>query len=112
MITYNFHITNVNRLLIYIDEDNNTYENVITKIHFYYEGIDSDDNTKAIYNSSVNLSRPTSTTNYTKYSDLTEDNLISWITQLISNDELELMQTVIKNNIIDQQTKGTLPWLT
>ena len=112
MITYSFKVTNINRLLIYIDEENNSYENVITKINYYYEGIDSDDNTKAIYNSSVNLSKPTSITNYTKYSDLTEDNLISWITQLISTDELELMQNVIKNNILDQQTKGTLPWLT
>ena len=112
MITYSFKVTNINRLLIYIDEENNSYENVITKINYYYEGIDSDDNTKAIYNSCVNLSKPTSPTNYTKYSDLTEDNLIEWITQLISNVELEFMQSVIKNNIIDQQTKGTLPWLT
>ena len=112
MITYSFKVTNINRLLIYIDEENNSYENVITKINYYYEGIDSDDNTKAIYNSCINLSRPTSITIYTKYSDLKEDNLIEWITQLISNDELELMQTVIKNNILNQQTKGTLPWLT
>ena len=112
MITYSFKITNVNRLILYIDEEGNYFENVITKIHFYYEGIDSEDNTKAIYNSSVNLTKPKSTTDYTKYSDLTEDNLISWITQLISDDELQLMQTVIKNNILDQQTKGTLPWLT
>ena len=110
MITYSFKITNVNRLLVYIDEDNNTFENLITKIHYNYIGIDSEDNTMAIYNSSVNLAKP-KTNDYTIFSDLTESNLIEWINQLITTDELELMQTVIKNNIIDKQTKASsLPW--
>jgi len=47
MITYPFKITSVNRLILYVDEDGNEFNNVITKINFYYEGV-IDDGIKAI----------------------------------------------------------------
>ena len=82
---------------------------MITKINYYYEGIDEEEN-KAIYNSSVSLSKPT-TTNYKNYNELTETDLISWIESLISSEEIALMQTVIYSNIQDIKTRSSsLPW--
>jgi len=58
-VTYSFKITSVNRLILYVDEDGNEFNNVITKINFYYEGVNDDNGIKAIYNSSVSLAIPT-----------------------------------------------------
>ena len=64
----------------------------------------------AIYNSSINLPKPTTTT-YKNYNELTETDLITWIESLISTDEIALMQTVIYSNIQDIKTRtSTLPW--
>jgi hypothetical protein len=41
-ITYSFKISSINKLLYYADEDGNTYENLISKINYYYQGIDED----------------------------------------------------------------------
>lgn len=109
-ITFSFKISSVNRLILYVDENNNNYNNLITKINFFYQGID-DDNIMAIYNSSVNLPKPTST-DYKNYNELTENDLISWLESLIPESEITLMQSVIKNNIDDIKTKATsLPWI-
>lgn len=111
-IDYSFKITGLNKLLLYIDEEGNQYNNVITKINFYYQGIDSEDNTKAIYNSSVILPKPTSS-NYKSYDLLQESDIITWLESLISTEEITLIKSVISNNILDQQTKTTsLPWTT
>ena len=59
MITFTFKIISINRLASYSDENNYNYTNVITKINYFYEGIDND-GIKAIYNSSINLPLPTS----------------------------------------------------
>ena len=108
-ITYSFKITSINRLPLYTDENNINYINLITKINFYYEGID-DDGIKAIYNSSCNLSLPTST-DYKDYNELTENDLITWLKSLISTNEIILMESVISNNINDIKTKADkLPW--
>jgi len=110
-ITYTFKITSVNKLTLYIDEENNEYTNVITKINYYYQGID-DDGIMAIYNSYINLPNPTST-NYKNYNELTEADIITWIESLITTDEITLMQIVISNNISDIKTKtSSLPWIT
>ena len=109
MITYSFKITSINRLILYIDEEGNRYENLITKINYYYQGI-NDDGITAIYNSFVELNKPTST-NYKAYDSLIESNLITWLESLISDTEILLMQSVISNNIDDITTKSsTLPW--
>ena len=108
-ITYSFKITSLNRLPLYTDENNKNYINVITKINYYYEGID-DDGIKAIYNSSINLPLPTST-DYKDYNELTESDLITWLKSLISTNEIILMESVISNNIDDIKTKAiSLPW--
>ena len=73
-INYTFKITSVNRLTLYIDEENNEYTNLITKINYFYEGIDEEEN-KAIYNSSVSLSKPKINT-YKAFSELTEARFI------------------------------------
>jgi len=111
MITYSFKITSVNRLILYVDEDGNEFNNVITKINFYYQGID-DDKIKAIYNSCIILPKPTSS-NYKNYNELTEADIISWIESLISTEDITLMQTVINSNIQDiKTTTSSLPWQT
>jgi hypothetical protein len=109
MITYSFKITSINRLILYIDEEGNRYENLITKINYYYQGI-NDDGITAIYNSFVELDKPTST-NYKAYDSLIESDLITWLESLISDTEILLMKTVISNNIDDITTKASsLPW--
>lgn len=108
-ITYSFKITSVNRLILYIDEEDNRYENLITKINYYYQGVDDEGN-KAIFNSSVNLPKPT-TTEYKKYNELTEDDIMIWLESLVSETEINLMKSVIENNIIEITTKAdNLPW--
>jgi len=111
MTIYSFKITSCNRLILYIDAEGKRYENLITKINYQYIGIDSDDNTTAVFNSSVNLPKPT-TSDYKNYNDLTENDIIIWLESLISTDELALMKTVIENNITDTKTKASLPWIT
>ena len=111
-INYTFKISSVNRLVLYIDENDNTYNNLVTKINYFYQGIDDNDNTMAIYNSCINLPKPT-TTNYKNYNELTETDLISWIESLISIEEITLMQTVINSNIQDIKTRSSsLTWIT
>ena len=73
-ITYSFKITSINRLILYVDEENNEYNNLITKINFYYQGID-DDNIMAIYNSCISLPKP-KTSDYKNYNDLTENDIL------------------------------------
>ena len=41
-IIYSFKITSMNRLPFYIDDNGNRYNNLITRINYYYQG--SDDN--------------------------------------------------------------------
>jgi len=63
-----------------------------------------------IYNSCINLPKPTST-NYKIYNELTEADLITWIESLISTKEITLMQTVINLNTQDIKTRSSsLPW--
>ena len=109
-INYTFKITSVNRLTLYIDEENNEYTNLITKINFYYEGIDEEEN-KAIYNSSVSLSKPNINT-YKAFQNLTEADLLLWLENAIPESEITLMKSVISNNIDEIKTKSSLPWLT
>ena len=109
-ITYTFKITSVNRLILYIDEDQNEFHNVITKINFYYEGID-DDGIKAIYNSSVSLAKPT-VQSYKAFSELTEPDLILWLETAIPEAEITLMKMVIAKNIEEINTTSSLPWQT
>ena len=107
-ITYSFKITGINRLLLYVDEDGNTYNDLITKINFYYEGVD-DDNTTAIYGSSVELAKP-KVDSYKSFNELTEIELTSWLENSLSSDEITSMKTIIKNNIADKKTISILPW--
>ena len=108
-VAFSFKITSVNRLILNVDEENNTYNNLITKINFYYQGID-DDNTMAIYNSCVELAKP-KVDSYKSFNELTENDLTSWLEQSLSLDEITLMQTVIQRNIEDIKTKtDVLPW--
>ena len=110
-ITYSFKILSINKLSSYVDEENNTYTDVITKINYQYVGVD-DDNSTAIYNSSISLPKPT-TSDYKSYNLLIESDIISWLESLITIDELTLMKTVITNNIEDSKTKtSSLPWTT
>ena len=102
-INYSFKITSCKRLILYNDEEGNRYENLITKINYQYIGVDSEDNTTAIFNNSINLPKPT-TSDYKNYNDLTESDIIIWLESLISTDELTLMKTVIENNITDTKT--------
>jgi len=100
----------MNRLPFYIDDNGNRYDNLITRINYYYKG--TDDNITAIFNSSVNLPKPTST-DYKDYNTLTENDIIAWLESLVSSDEITLMKSVIENNITDTKTKTTtLPWST
>jgi len=109
-INYSFKITSCNRLILYIDEEGNRYDNLITKINYQYIGVDSDDNTTALFNSSINLPKP-KITDYKNYNSLTENEIIDWLESLISSDEITLMKSVIENNITDIKTKTTvLPW--
>ena len=110
-ITYSFKITGINKLTLYVDENNNRFENVITKIDFYYSGTD-EDNITAIYNSSVILPKPSSN-DYKNYNSLIESDIISWLETLINPEELTLMQSVISSNIDNIKTKAdSLPWTT
>jgi len=108
-INYTFKITSVNKTT-YTDENNYTFTDVITKINYYYLGID-DSNLFGIYNSSIDLPKPTKN-DYKSYNELTENDLISWIDSLIPHSELKLMQSVIKNIIDDSKTKtNVFPWI-
>ena len=69
-ITYSFKITAINRLLIYLDEDGNSFENVIAKIHYYYYGVD-DEGLDALYNSCLSLGKPNIDT-YKEFIELNE----------------------------------------
>ena len=104
-VTYSFKITSVNRLILYVDEDGNEFNNVITKINFFYEGI------KAIYNSSVSLAKP-KIQSYKTFSELTEADLVLWLETAISETEINLMKTVIEKNIEEINTTSPLPWQT
>ena len=108
-VTYSFKITSVNRLILYVDEDGNEFNNVITKIIFYYEGV-NDNGIKAIYNSSVSLAKP-KIQSYKTFSELTEADLILWLESVIPESEITLMKSVISNNIDEIKTKSELPWL-
>ena len=107
-ITYSFKITGINKLPFYVDEDNNRYDDLITKIDFYYFG--TEDNITSNYNSSVTLPKPT-TTDYKSYDSLIENDIITWLETLIKPEELTLMQSVISRNIENAKTKADyLPW--
>ena len=108
-VTYSFKITSVNRLILYVDEDGNEFNDVITKINFYYEGV-NDDGVRAIYNSSVSLAKP-KIQSYKTFSELTEADLILWLESVIPESEITLMKSVISNNIDEIKTKSELPWL-
>ena len=108
-ITYSFKILSINKLSSYVDEENNTYTDVITKINYKYVGID-DDNSTSIFYGFITLPKPTST-DYKSYNSLIESDIISWLESLITTDDLTLMKTVITNNIEDSKTKtSSLPW--
>jgi len=109
-ITYSFKITSVNRLILYVDEDGNEFNNVITKINFYYEGV-NDDGIKAIYNSNVSLAKPT-VNSYKAFSQLTEADLVLWLETAIPESEINLMKMVIEKNIEEINTTSSLPWQT
>ena len=109
-VTYSFKITSVNRLILYVDEDGNEFNDVITKINFYYEGV-SDDGIKAIYNSSVSLAKPTVQA-YKAFSQLTEADLVLWLETAIPESEINLMKMVIEKNIEEINTTSSLPWQT
>jgi hypothetical protein len=108
-ITYCFKISSVNKLTYYVDEEGNTYNNLISKINYQYIGTD-EDNLNITYNSYIDLPKPTSA-NYKNYDELTEADLISWLESLISSDAITLMQNTIINNIQDIKTRtSSLPW--
>jgi len=107
-ITYTLKITALNKINEYVDENNITYNNVITKVHYQYIGVD-DDNISAIFNSSVTLSKPTST-DYKNFDELTENDIITWVQSLISDNELSIIKTCIANNIDDKKSITSLPW--
>jgi len=109
-VTYSFKITSVNRLILYVDEDGNEFNDVITKINFYYEGV-NDDGIKAIYNSSVSLAKP-KIQSYKTFSELTEADLVLWLETAIPESEINLMKIVIEKNIEEINTTSSLPWQT
>ena len=109
-VTYSFKITSVNRLILYVDEDGNEFNNVITKINFYYEGV-NDDGIKAIYNSKVSLAKPT-VNSYKAFSQLTEADLVLWLETAIPESDMNLMKMVIEKNIDEINTTSSLPWQT
>ena len=111
-ITYSFKILSINKLSSYVDEENNTYTDVITKINYKYIGINDDDNSTSTFYGFINLPKPTST-DYKSYNSLIESDIISWLESLITFDEITLMKNVITNNIEDSKTKtSSLPWTT
>jgi hypothetical protein len=83
---------------------------VITKINFYYEGVNAD-GIKAIYNSSVSLAKP-KIQNYKTFSELTEADLVLWLETAIPESEINLMKMVIEKNIEEINTTSSLPWQT
>ena len=109
-ITYSFEITSINRLVLYIDEDGNRFDNLITKIHFYYQGTD-DNGVSAKFNSSISLAKPKINT-YATFTELKEEELLAWLETSITDAELSLMQSVIEKNIIEKTTTSELPWET
>jgi len=97
MITYSFKITSVYCLILYDDEDGNEFNNVITKINFYYQEID-DDGIKAIYNSCVSFAN-SSVQSYKAFLELTEPDLILWLETAVPETDITLMKMVIAKNI-------------
>ena len=108
-ITYSFKITSVNRQPLFIDQDGNRFDNVITKINFYYQGTD-ENGVIAIYNSSVSLAKPNIET-YKAFAELTEVELVGWLEASLSTNELSLMQLVIEQNINNKITLTSPPYL-
>ena len=109
MITYTFKITSLNKLLFYMDEDNNEYHNLITRVHYYIKGVD-EDGISSVYQTHLDLPKPTSST-FKPYNELSEEEMIGWITSLTSSIEIEFMQSVIQTNITNSKTITTaLPW--
>ena len=108
-ITYTYKITSLNKLLFYVDEDNNEYHNLITRVHYYCKGTDEDGMT-SIYQTFLDLPKPSSST-FKPYNEISEEEMVGWITSLTSSFEIEFIQSVIQTNITDAKTKTTaLPW--
>ena len=109
MITYSFKITSLNKLLFYMDEDNNEYHNLITRVHYYIKGVD-EDGMSSVYQTHLDLPKPSSST-FKPYNELTEEEMIGWITSLTSSVVIEFMQSIIETNITNSKTTTTaLPW--
>ena len=107
-ITYSFKITSVNRQPLFIDQDGNRFDNVITKINFYYQGTD-ENGIIAVYNSHVSLVNPDINT-YKAFNELTEAELLSWLEATLTEDDLSLMQSVIERNINEAYTFSLPPY--
>ena len=107
-ITYSFKITSVNRQPLFIDQDGNRFDNVITKINFYYQGTD-ENGIISKCQSSVSLVNPDINT-YKAFNELTEAELLSWLEASLKSDELSLMQSVIEQNIENINTLSSLPY--
>ena len=60
--------------------------------------------------SHLDLPKPTSST-FKPYNELTEEEMIGWITSLTSSVVIEFMKSIIENNITNSKTLTTaLPW--
>jgi hypothetical protein len=99
----------VNRQPLFIDDDGNRFDNVITKINFYYQGELNGIVSK--FNSSVSLAKPNINT-YKPFAELTEVEMLAWLETSVSSDEIGFIQSVIVNRIEDMNTLTSPPYAT
>lgn len=106
MITYSWTITALNSYPVYQGE-----QDVVFTIFATYTGTDG------TYSSSVNVAQAlvlSNTSTFTPYADLTESQVLGWLTESLGPQQIEQMQSKIAAQIIaDNQppfVQLPLPW--
>lgn len=107
-ITYSFEIVN----LTTVDTDDHT--KVVGKVQFRYKGVDENNISYAVENF---IDLDTSNINsFIEFADLTEENVVQWLTDNVHEDAISDWQNLIDIHIArtiaerSQTVQTTLPW--
>lgn len=83
---------------------------VITFVDFEYKGVDSESNEHAIFYGMYPLAAPDSE-NFTPLADLTEAQVLSWVTEGHPVDHMQSrIQEMISEKITPKTVKAEMPW--
>lgn len=85
-------------------------ENVITKVHYSYTGVDSVSG-KSSFRYGQELFEPVEGGSFTPFADVTETQVISWLADVVDTQIIEpYLIKEIENQIIPKYVSVTAPW--